>query len=167
MNLVEILGNIGFDWRVALANFVNFLIIFWLLKKFIFGPLGKTLANRKNVIEKGLEDSEKAKTALIMSDQSCKDKIDTAKKEADQIVAEAHKQSKAMAVQSEKEALEVSEKIKKDAEKQILKEKVQMELDVKNQAVDLAFEMTSKILKKEVDSKEDEKFIANLVTENK
>jgi F0F1-type ATP synthase membrane subunit b/b' len=43
MDILGILGKIGFDWQVALANLVNFLIIFWILKKFAFKPVREIL----------------------------------------------------------------------------------------------------------------------------
>jgi F0F1-type ATP synthase membrane subunit b/b' len=56
----EILGKIGFDWQVALANLVNFLIIVFLLKKFAFKPIAKIIQDRQNKINEGLENAKKA-----------------------------------------------------------------------------------------------------------
>ena len=79
---MEILAKIGFDWQVALANLVNFLIIFFLLKKFLFGPIAKTLAERKKAISEGLQNAALATDALS-----------EAKKEGDKIIAEAKAQA--------------------------------------------------------------------------
>ena len=62
--MLEILGKIGFDWQVALANLINFFIVFLLLKKFFFKKIKETIRERRNKIEKGLEDAEKAAESL-------------------------------------------------------------------------------------------------------
>ncbi|MBU4369492.1 ATP synthase F0 subunit B, partial [Patescibacteria group bacterium] len=59
MDLQRILGNLGFDWRMALANLVNFLIIFFVLKKYAFKPIKEKLEEREKKIKTGLEDAEK------------------------------------------------------------------------------------------------------------
>ena len=63
-SLLEILGKIGFDWQVALANTVNFLIIFFLLKKFIFPSISKHITERQKKISEGLEKAKEAEARL-------------------------------------------------------------------------------------------------------
>lgn len=97
---MEVLTNIGFDWQVALANFVSFLIIFFILKQKVFGPVGAILEQRKEKITHGftkaLESEEKIKRAeeesqaLIMEAHSKANKIMLeAQGKADLVVAEA------------------------------------------------------------------------------
>ena len=69
--MLEILGNIGFDWPVALANLVNFLIIFFLLHKFVFKPLGKTVEKRKRDIADGLAAADKNQQLLLDTKHAC------------------------------------------------------------------------------------------------
>ena len=61
----EILSKIGFDYRVALANLVNFLIVLWVLQKFAFPKIQIVLAERQAKIRKGLADAEAAKQAKL------------------------------------------------------------------------------------------------------
>jgi F0F1-type ATP synthase membrane subunit b/b' len=65
---MEVLAKLGFDWKVALANLVNFLIIYLLLRNVVFKKLGNAIRERREKIQAGLDDAEKAKTALIMAD---------------------------------------------------------------------------------------------------
>lgn len=64
--ILNILGTVGFNWHVALANFFNFLIILFLLQKFFFGKIRSTIQKRANIIEEGLNNAEDA--AMFLRD---------------------------------------------------------------------------------------------------
>lgn len=106
--ILTILGSVGFNWHVALANFINFLIILFILNKFFFGNLRKTLDERKEVIERGLSQASDAEKALRSAEAEKNDIIHGAKKEAHAIVSEAQTQAEALAesikTEAEKEA---------------------------------------------------------------
>ena len=61
---MDALSGIGFDWRVALINFINFLIILWIFSKFIFPKILKVLKKRKEEIQKGIENTKKTEELL-------------------------------------------------------------------------------------------------------
>jgi F-type H+-transporting ATPase subunit b len=103
--ILNILGSVGFNWHVALANFINFLIILFLLNKFFFGKLGKTISTRQEIIERGLSQASDAEKALAQAEENKKGILHAAKKESHAIVSEAHAQGEALAA-SIKEAAE-------------------------------------------------------------
>lgn len=51
-----------FDWVTFVLEIVNFLILVWILKRFLYQPVLKTIARRKAVIDRTLADA-KTKTA--------------------------------------------------------------------------------------------------------
>ncbi len=87
--ILQILGSLGFNWHVALANFINFLIILFILNKFFFGKIGKTIAARAEVIERGLSYASDAEKALANAEEEKKKIVKEAKVEGHQIVEEA------------------------------------------------------------------------------
>jgi len=44
------LGKMGFDWHMALFNLVNFLILYFILKKYLFGSISATIAERQKKV---------------------------------------------------------------------------------------------------------------------
>src|SRR3989344_45130 len=68
VDIYGILQKIGFDWQVALANLVNFLIILFLLKKFAFKPIGKLIKDRQDKINEGLQKTKEAEARLAEVD---------------------------------------------------------------------------------------------------
>lgn len=162
MNLLEILGKIGFDWRMALANLINFLIIFWLLKKFAFGAIKKNLDQRQNKIEEGLENAEKAKTDLLMADEAYKKRIDEAKQNANLIIAKAENAAKETINQASIDAEQRAEKLINDAKTIILKEKEKIKAEIKKETVEVAIAMVEKILSEKIDVDKDKKIIEKI-----
>lgn len=137
---MEILGKVGFDWQVALANLVNFFIVFFLIKKFLFKPIKKTIKERQDVIDKGIEDAKRAESALVSANTQKDDILKDAHKESKKITEDADQKAKSIISQSKKEgsagaekikesALKDLEKIKEDTEKKIQKDFVNMVLD--------------------------------------
>ncbi len=85
---MEFFSKIGIDWKLLLAQIINFLVLLFLLKKFLYRPLLKILKERAKRIEE-IEEKEKA---LIRKSQEAKEKeieiIEFAKKKAQEILEE-------------------------------------------------------------------------------
>jgi F-type H+-transporting ATPase subunit b len=102
--ILNILGSVGFNWHVALANFVNFLIILFLLNKFFFGKIGKTLGDRYRVIENGLNQAREAEIKLTQAEEEKHAIVKSAHKEKETIIAHAQSLASDIATTMKKEA---------------------------------------------------------------
>src|SRR3989344_2501397 len=76
---MEILKNFGFEPVFFTAQIINFLILFFVFKRFLYKPILKILKDRTNAIEKGLRDTESARVAL-----------EEAEAQKEKIIAQAH-----------------------------------------------------------------------------
>ena len=166
MNIVEILGKIGFDWRMALANLVNFLIIFWLLKRFAWKPIQKMLADRQQKIDQGLEDAKKTAAELTMAEENYKNKINQAKKEANLIIAKASDQGQALINTAAAEASAKAKKILTDSQVLIQQEKKKMMAELRQDTVALSLAIAEKIIREKLDQSKDQNLIKTLIAEN-
>ena len=156
MDLQAILGRIGFDWQVALANLVNFLIIFLLLKYFAFKPIARIIKKRKEKIQKGLDDAQEAEAQLMIAEQQAEKIADTAKGEANQIIAAAQSRVDDLVHKAEEDAAVRAQEIVNDARKAAEKERAKMEREVRAQSADLVVASVEKILRDKITKKEHE-----------
>ena len=62
---MEIFSKLGIDWRLLLAQVVNFLILLFVLRRFAYTPMLRFLEKRKNRIEKGLKEGKLATEKLL------------------------------------------------------------------------------------------------------
>jgi F-type H+-transporting ATPase subunit b len=160
--ILSILGSVGFNWHVALANFINFLIILFILNRFFFGKLGKTLDDRKKVIERGVAQASEAAKTLSVAEEKKKEIIHEAKKESRSIVEEAKTQAEALAL-SIKEAAdkEAEAKMHMLADKEAtLRESI--EKDVAEALPSVIAKLYAETLRKNLTEEENNKLIASL-----
>ncbi|MDI9355082.1 MAG: hypothetical protein QM532_02630 [Cyanobium sp. MAG06] len=61
------LGAIGFDWHIAIVNFINFCIIFFILKYFFWNKISKLLEERRDKIEQGIKNMTESENILSVA----------------------------------------------------------------------------------------------------
>ena len=81
------------DWKILIAQAINFGIIFAVLYFFALKPLKKVMSERTNVIEKGIKDA-KHNAELIASTQ----------KEYEKVIADAKAEAHTLFQEGKKEA---------------------------------------------------------------
>lgn len=145
---MEILNQFGVEPVMLLAQIVNFLILAFIFKRFLYKPILKVLKDRQKKIAKGLEDAETAAKA----------KAD-AEAEKELILIKASKEAEEILDQTKKTATELKDQIleeaKTDAEKMIATAKHQadaqmetMEKRVKATSVDVSIALLEKVIEK-------------------
>lgn len=147
--MLEILGTIGFDWRVALANLVSFLIIFWLLKKYAFGPMARIIKERQSKIAEGLDNAGKAEEHLQQAQATAAVTITDAKKEANSIVASATDQGKNIIGEATAQAEIKAKGVLDAANKKIDADREAMQSEVEAHAAEVVVRGIEKILSEE------------------
>src|SRR3989344_5048607 len=156
---MELLKAFGVDYKIFIAQLMNFAILFFVLYRFGYKPIFKFLENRKNKIQEGVEMAEEAKIKLEKAQEEKRAIIIEAKKEATKIMAKADELA-------QKKNEEVIEKIKKEValiaakEKDAIKtEREQILKEVKNEAADLIAFALEKILEEKVGTEKDKELI--------
>ena len=148
------------DFKLLIAQIINFAIVFAVLYKFALKPLQKVMEERSAKIEKSLEDAKKIDANLAKTEDDYKKMISSARKEANEILEQANVQAQKNKEQTvEKAKQEIGVVISK--EKQLIKqEKENILRDIKKEAGALVISAAEKLLSKKVDNnKEDEEFI--------
>ena len=163
MDFAETLNNIGFDWRLAVANLVNFLIILFILKKFAFKSIKKALNERESKINKGVEDAQKAATELQMAQKNRDKTLMNARLEADKILAKATTTSSKIISDAKKASDEKIKDIVVKAKSLIEDEKQKMFAEVKGEVVRTVIQTTEKLIGKKLTEKDDQVIIKDLL----
>lgn len=65
----EFITHFGIDWKLFLAQIINFSVILFVLRKFAYQPILKMLRERREGIEKGVEMRAEAEKNLKNSDE--------------------------------------------------------------------------------------------------
>lgn len=103
---MEILENFGFNPLMLGAQIVNFLVIFFVLKRFAFKPILQTLKKREETIKEGLRQAEDSRKLLEKVQEDEKNILKKAQLEGSKMVMDAKKQSQMM-IKDAKEAAKI------------------------------------------------------------
>ena len=145
--------KLGINPILILAQIVNFVIILFLLKKFLYQPIIKILDERKKKAEETEELNDQAKVKVGEIEGKEKEVIKKAKTEAVKIIAEAkadaQKEKETLIAKNEKE-MDVS---RKKMESGIEAEKAKVIKEAKDNTAEVAILISEKLLKESIDSK--------------
>lgn len=139
---MEILNQFGFDIQLFVAQIINFLIIAFVFKRFMYKPLLSVIKKREETIKKGLSDAEKAQRELENAQRKSEEILQNASKEADTILQTTKKEA-------EKIRQEVISQTQLEAEKMLANTKEQIELEreqFKKDSKALSLTLANKIL---------------------
>lgn len=131
---------------------VVFLVLWFILGKFAFKPIVQALKDREKNIEESLTQAEKARSEMANLVAKNEMLLEQAKEERNKILAEARdlgENLKASIV--EKAKVEAGKKVE-DAIREIETQKKAALVDMKNKIGEMALEIASKVVRKELSS---------------
>lgn len=156
---MEALANLGIDWKLFLAQAVNFLILLFVLRRYAYKPMLEFLENRSERIEKGLKDAEAATVKLSEMEEKEKQVLGAARTEAHALVTAAEESAKK---RDQERMAETEEKVRHlvdDARTKIEDEKAKMLLEVKTEIAETVTSAVEKILREKMDATKDKQII--------
>jgi F-type H+-transporting ATPase subunit b len=137
--------QLGIEPSLLLAQLVNFSIIIFVLSKLLYKPILAMLEKRKHEIEEGLALTEK----MRMAEEKMRDKqdkmLETARKDARDLVEQAKKDAQETEKQIVAEAHKGAEAIIEKAKSESQNQHELMLKDVRKEAIDLAVAMTKRL----------------------
>ncbi|MEA3453041.1 MAG: F0F1 ATP synthase subunit B [Patescibacteria group bacterium] len=161
----SIIENLGIDWKLFLAQIINFAIVFFVLKRFVFKPIQEVLEKREKSIKKGLDEAKEAESNLLMAESKYKEKLEEARLEGNKVIAKAQASHDQIVAKAQTDAKLESDKIMESTKLRVHDEEKKMVSRVKKNVIDLTFLTTEKLLNKEVDNKTNQEFIENIINE--
>ena len=154
------------DKGTIIGTLCNTLILFLILRHFLFGRVNKVLENRQKLIETTYEDADKAKENALALETDYTQKLITAKEESAEIVKNAAKKAQVRSDEivfaAKNEASNLMDKANSDIEH----EKKRAINQIKDEISDIAMAVASKVVEKEIKAEDNDRliddFIANI-----
>ena len=163
----DIFTALGIDWRLLILQIVAFLILVWLLGKFVYPLLMKSVDERQKNIEEAAKAAKKAQESAAESEAETAELLAEARKEAAEIVATAKTEAADIASSSEARSRSSAEKIVADAHAQVSKDIEKARRELHDETLELIALATEKIVRKKLDSKADQALIVEALKEAK
>ncbi len=143
----------------------NFLILFLLLRKFLYKPIAGYMEQRREEISNAIEQAENDKEVARKTREKYEKQILEAKKEAAEILNRASKQGDDMISQSKVEAKKQAQNIIEQAKKEINLEKERVFMELRDEVGRLSVDIAQKIIVQNIDYASQEKLIKDYLAE--
>lgn len=159
-SLVDVLG---INWMMLAFQVVAFLVTVFLLGKFVFPWLMKSVDEHQEDLAAISKSAADARTASVDSEARLAKIMSRAKAEASDIVANAKSESAALLSLTEEKSRKRAEQIVADAKVQIDKDILAAKKALHNETIELVALATEKIIGSSMTNNIDNELIANAV----
>lgn len=153
------------DLTTILGSIINVLILFFVLKHFLFDKVNAVLDSRKTEVAKTYEDADAALSNAKQLESEYTEKLSAAKEESAEIVKNATKKAQSRSDEIIAEARDEARGIVDKANADVEKEKKRVVNQIKDEISDMALSIASRVVSKEIDGKTHEKLIESFIDE--
>lgn len=151
-------------WDIFIS-LANLLIIFLLIKKFLFKPVEKILDKRKSEVDEVYAEADKIKSEAEESRNIYKAKLDNAEAEAKQLIRDAVDKGNSLSEDILSDAHEQAEAIMEKAKKDIELERKRTVNELKDSISDISFDIAEKLIEREITKKDQDELIDKFIKE--
>jgi len=152
---------------LLLAQVVNFVILLYILKRFLYKPILKVLEERKKKIETSVKQSEEMQKRFDEITKKQTEILDKAKAESEQIIEGAKNEAKILADQIQLNATNAGNERIKRTQQTLEIEKQKMINEAKREIVDVVTSITEKVVQKNLTKGDKERLVRQVLTEIK
>lgn len=154
---------ITLDGWTFLAQICNLMIQLLIFKKFLLKPVKQVIADRKAKADSEIADAQKLRTEAEAMKAEYEQNLQNARTEANQIVAAAQKTATARSEEIVGEARAQAAALKQKAEADIAQERKKAVNEVKDEIGDIAMEIASKVVEREISEKDHKDLIDEFI----
>lgn len=156
-------------WEMVIT-LIGFLILFFIVAKYVFPMFEKIYQDRKEAIEGGLAKAEKAQAEAAAAREEYNQQLESARLEAQKIREEARAEGDAIIAESKERATVEAQRITENAHKSIEAERAAATVSLRSEVGTLATALAGKIVGESLNDDERsarvvDRFLADLETE--
>jgi F-type H+-transporting ATPase subunit b len=152
------------DWKIFVGQLINFAILFFLLKVFVYGPFLAMIKKRREKIQEGVEKSIEAEEKLkklLETKQKMEADNESQKKE---ILFSANEEAKKRIALGVEKAEQERQAILLKAEKEAQEKKAKEENETKKETIENAFVLAESLLKENIDQAKNKKITEDFLS---
>lgn len=155
---------LNLDWNI-IWNVVDILVLFLLLKRFLFKPVTKMMEDRQKAIADSIGEAEAKKQAAGELEQRYEAQLAQAQQDAARIVKEAKTQAAGEAEKILRQARADANSMMEEARRQITAEREKALEEARGQVAGLALLAAAKLAQKNMDEESGLAFVNSFLSE--
>ncbi len=155
----------SFELKQIITQIFAFLLMLWILKRYVWKPLLSLLDERTRTIQAQFQEIAKKNAEASLRKQEYEQKINAIENEGQQIIQKAVKESQKIAsdiqIESQKKAHEVILKAQEQANREVIKAKTEL----RHEMINTSFVALEKIVRTKLSQQERDRFARELIDE--
>ena len=159
----EYLSFIGVDFWTALFALLNFLAVFFVGKKFLWGPVMKIIIDRQKEIDDMYASADEAQTEANAMRAEYQQKLSAAQQTSERLVKEATMRGQAKEEEIIQKANQEASAILNKAAADIAMEKKKAINDAKDEIASLSLAIAGKVVERELSNADQQKLIDSFI----
>ena len=160
------IGSLGINLPILIAQLVNFTILLVVLRLVAWGPLVKMLDDRRERIRESLAAAEEMKSKAAESDRQLHDQIESARREAQALVAQAQEISARIQADARTQAQADADVTLARARNEIQLERDSAIADLRREFADLTIAAAEKVINQSLDRNAHRRLIDEALAES-
>lgn len=148
-----------------IAAILNFLVLLFLLKKFLYKPIFNMLDARSSEIEKNLTDAEQARNEAASLKSEYEADLKNAQAHAQEVIQNASKLGEQTRADIVARAREEADRAAEKAREEIAREKEQALVDLRTEVANLAVDAATKVVGRTVTVTDHENLVNEFIKE--
>lgn len=154
--VVPDLGNL-------IAQWVATLILFLIIRHFVYKPMMEFLEKRKNYVHGQIEEAEKEREQAESLRQEYQEKLSSSKKEAEEILENARNRGREIEKIYKEDGQKKADHLVEKAKEQILQEKEIAMKDLKEKAGNLAVSIAERIIEEKMNEEKNQRIMNQVI----
>jgi F-type H+-transporting ATPase subunit b len=142
---------LGLNPVSILWHTINFLLLLFLLQRFLYKPVLQMLDERQRKIRESVEAADRMRQETAQADLERADALREARRQAEEIVTRAMQEADRLRAEARGQAQEEAQRIVSRAEQEAVAERQQAMLELRRQVADLAVLAASKVIGRSLD----------------
>jgi F-type H+-transporting ATPase subunit b len=158
--------TLGLNWQGLLWHLVNFVVLLWLLQRFLFKPVVGMLDARSQRVRDSMEQADQARRAAEQAETDRQTLLAETRREAEQIRARADEQAKRILADADARAKERQQLIEQQAEATARQIEERVMAQVRVQLADLVVTAVDRVTRGALDANSQRGLVQQFLTTN-
>jgi len=156
---------LGLNLVSIVIHTINFLILLYLLQRFLYKPVVSMLDQRARTIRESVEAAELARQESARADQERAEALREARQQAEKIVTMALQEAEKVRTEARQTAQEEAQRIITRAQEEATAERQQVMQEIRSEVADLALLAASRVIGRSLDDQTHRALVADFMSE--
>ena len=162
---MDVLNTLGINARDFIWHTINFLILLFLLTKFLYRPIVNMLDERSRRIQESLEAAERAQADVARADREREELLATTRREIGEMMAQAQSAAERIHSEARSTAQQEAQRIVETARQEADAERAQAMAELRREVASLAVSAAERVISRRLDDQTHRQLVEEFLDE--